>query len=117
SADIPVLVEQPSYFTQTSPEGTIRDGASDVVGFTPPNFAPTATLSADRTSGLAPLAVTFSLGASDPDNSIASWSLDFGDSSAAVSGSGPPPATAQHTYNRAGSFTATLTAVDANGAP
>ncbi|HLE96807.1 MAG TPA: S8 family serine peptidase, partial [Candidatus Thermoplasmatota archaeon] len=74
--------------------------------------APTASLSASPTSGAAPLDVTFTLGASDSDGTIASWSLTFGDATPASSGSGSPPATVAHTYAAAGSFTATLTVTD-----
>ncbi|MHB1261047.1 MAG: PKD domain-containing protein [Thermoplasmatota archaeon] len=71
---------------------------------------PVATLSASPSAGAPPLDVTFTMGATD-DGSIASWSLDFGDGSAAASGTGAPPATQGHTY-ASGAYEATLTVVD-----
>jgi hypothetical protein len=67
--------------------------------------------SASPQSGRAPLTVTLSASGYDPDGSIASWVWDLGDGTTAY---GP---TVFHTYNDAGSFTATVTAFDAQGAP
>lgn len=52
-------------------------------------------------------------GSSDPDSgdSVVSWSWNFGDGSAPVSGVSP-----SHTYAEAGSYTVTLTVVDEEGA-
>ncbi len=62
--------------------------------------APVAALSVTPSSGPAPLTVTASTAAStDPDNSIASSSIDFGDGSVA---SGQ---TASHTYRLSGTYT------------
>lgn len=79
------------------------------------NGPPVVTMTATPTSGLAPLQVTFTISASDPEGSIASYSLDFGDGSANVVAPGAPPNSAQHTYN-AGAFLPTITVTDPLGA-
>src|SRR6185295_10687574 len=62
-------------------------------------------------SGIAPLAVTFSsAGSSDPDGTIASYAWTFGDGGSASG------ASASHTYATAGTFTTTLTVTDNAGA-
>jgi PKD repeat protein len=71
---------------------------------------PTAVLSADRTSGPAPLTVNFSAtGSSDVDGTIVSYAWNFGDGS---QGAG---ASAAHTYSTAGTYNATLTVTDNAG--
>jgi PKD repeat protein len=82
-----------------------------------PNQAPTCSLYANPTSGPAPLAVTFTLSASDSDGSISSWVLDAnGDGTMDFSGSGTPPSTKNYTYNSAGSYIALLLVTDNRGA-
>lgn len=77
----------------------------------PANNAPTAVASANVTSGVAPVQVTFSsAGSSDSDGSIASYSWNFGDGSTSTAAS---PA---KTYSTAGVYTATLTVTDNLGA-
>ena len=72
-----------------------------------------ATLSASPTSGLVPLAVTFTIGISGGYIPYTGGTLDYGDgASDPVSDSG----TKVHTYTKAGTFTATLTFTDALGA-
>jgi PKD repeat protein len=73
------------------------------------NQPPTATASATPTSGLAPLAVTFTGSGSDPDGTIASYAWVFGDGG--TSNAQNP----SHTYQTAGNFNATLTVTDNNG--
>jgi len=91
--------------------------AVQAAGGTTPNQPPTCSLSANPTSGEAPLTVTFSMSASDTDGTIASWQLDVdSDGIAEYSGSGSPPATQEHTYNDAGTYTAKLTVWDDAGA-
>jgi PKD repeat protein len=71
---------------------------------------PTAVLSANPTSGTAPLTVQFDGSQStDQDGSIVSYAWTFGDGGSA---SGP---TVSHTYAAAGSYTATLTVTDNTG--
>ena len=75
------------------------------------NNPPTASFTANPTSGAAPLTVNFDASAStDPGGSIASYACTFGDGQ---SGSG---ATTNHIYTTGGSFTVTLTVTDNGGA-
>ncbi|MFZ4432888.1 MAG: PKD domain-containing protein, partial [Microthrixaceae bacterium] len=77
----------------------------------PPNVAPVASAAVTPTSGRAPLTVALSsAGSGDSDGSIVSYSWDFGDGS-------PTESTpdASHTYGP-GTWTATLTVVDDDGA-
>lgn len=76
-----------------------------------PNVAPTANVTATPISGTAPLLVTLDGSASwDSDGSIAKYSWNFGDGTAAALG-----AVVQHTYQKAGTNTATLTVTDNRG--
>jgi hypothetical protein len=75
--------------------------------------APVASLVVSPVTGNAPLAVTADAGgSSDPDGSIASYRFDFGDGT--VVGPQPSPV-ASHAYG-AGSWTATVTVTDDDGA-
>jgi PKD repeat protein len=98
---------------------TVTDdqGATDVKGITivvsprVSNQPPVAVASATPTTGVAPLAVTFSsAGSTDSDGSIASFAWSFGDGTSAT---GP---TAARTYSTAGVYRATLTVTDDKGA-
>ncbi len=81
------------------------------------NRSPTATASANPTSGSVPLTVTFSLDASDVDGSISSWKLDINNNGTAeYSGSGSPPPTQKHIYQSSGTYLAKLTVADTNNA-
>jgi PKD repeat protein len=74
------------------------------------NAAPTATFTATPISGRAPLLVSFDAsGSRDTDGTIASYAWTFGDTG---TGTGVTP---QHTFNTAGTFTATLTVTDNEG--
>ena len=76
---------------------------------------PIAVLGANKTSGAPPLTVTFDgSGSSDPDGSIASWSLNFGDGSS-TSGNGAVPSSIPHKYTSACNCTASLTVTDNQG--
>lgn len=82
---------------------------------------PIARLSANKARGEAPLAVRFTLGGSDPDGSINNWTLDYGDGSPKVSGTGVLFANGathpqDHTYERNGTFEAVLSVRDNLGA-
>lgn len=75
------------------------------------NQAPTAIAGADKTSGSAALTVNFtSVGSNDSDGTIANYSWNFGD------GTTSNQANPSHVYNNAGTYTATLTVTDNNGA-
>jgi PKD repeat protein len=75
------------------------------------NQTPVAVAGADKTSGNSPLIINFSSqGSNDPDGTITGYSWNFGD------GTSSNLANPSHTYNSAGSFTATLTVTDNGGA-
>ena len=75
------------------------------------NQTPVAAMSAQPSSGPAPLNVFFNAGgSSDPDGSIVSYTWNFGDS-ATASG-----VTANHSYTAPGSYIARLTVTDNQGA-
>jgi PKD repeat protein len=76
------------------------------------NQAPTAVAGADDINDTAPFTTNFSsAGSIDPDGTIVSYSWDFGDGSPVDTTANP-----SHTYPVAGSYTATLTVTDDNGA-
>jgi len=79
---------------------------------TQPNQPPIASLSANPRSGNAPLEVTFTMSASDPDGRISAWILRPGDGSPDYSGLGSPPSTKTHTYRDPGNYTAILMVMD-----
>lgn len=58
--------------------------------------------------------ITLALAASDPDGTIASYSLAWGDGQT-TSAATPPPGTLTHTYAAASNFTAVLTVTDNDG--
>ncbi|GAA3239030.1 carbohydrate-binding protein [Actinocorallia longicatena] len=75
------------------------------------NRSPVAKAAADRTSGPSPLAVTFSsAGSRDPEGGALTYAWTFGDGATSAD---PNPA---HTYTDEGTFTATLTVTDPEGA-
>ena len=77
----------------------------------PVNRPPVASATAAPTSGMAPLAVAFDgSSSSDPDGGIASYAWTFGDGGSAGG------QTASHTYQSAGTYSATLTVTDSLGA-
>ncbi|KRT56618.1 PKD repeat [endosymbiont of Ridgeia piscesae] len=75
------------------------------------NLPPSAVASAAPTAGVAPLEVSFSsVGSSDPDGTIQHFSWAFGD------GSSSTEANPLHSYATPGSYTATLSVTDDQGA-
>ncbi|WP_291416806.1 ThuA domain-containing protein [Actinophytocola sp.] len=76
------------------------------------NRAPIARAQADKTSGIAPLAVQFgSDGSLDPDGTPITYAWDFdGDGTTDSTEANP-----SHTYTANGNFSATLTVTDADG--
>ncbi len=75
------------------------------------NQPPLAVLSVTPASGVAPVTVTASTaGSSDPDGTVASSLINFGDGTSAA---GP---TASHTYKAAGTYAVTATVTDNLGA-
>ena len=72
--------------------------------------SPIAAAAANKTSGTAPLKVTFSsAGTEDPDGDALTYAWDFGD------GGTSAEANPVHSYKKNGTYTATLTATDASG--
>jgi endonuclease/exonuclease/phosphatase family metal-dependent hydrolase/glutamine cyclotransferase len=112
------IVLSPVTYLNSSPGLLKNDNtilASTLGGGTPPppppaNLPPVVTVSANPTSGVAPLGVSFSQTSSDPDGYIASYSWTFGD------GQTSTQAFPSHTYSSAGSYTARLTVTDNQGA-
>ncbi len=74
------------------------------------NQPPTAILSADKTSGTAPLLVEFDGSLSTDDSNVDLYAWNFGDDTV---GSGD---TIKHSYTEPGSYVATLTVTDDEGA-
>jgi PKD repeat protein len=79
------------------------------------NTPPACTLTADPVTGAAPLLVRFTGTGADPDGSIVSWTLDFGDGSREWTDTAPPTGRG-HVYTSAGVYRASLTARDDYGA-
>jgi PKD repeat protein len=75
------------------------------------NQPPVAVASANPESGEAPLTVQFSSdGSHDPDGTITAYAWDFGD------GDSSPDANPAHAYSVAGTYSASLTVTDDDGA-
>jgi glucose/arabinose dehydrogenase len=107
----PVGQTQALYYTTYANGGQVRR-----IQFTQQqNQAPTAAVTADVTTGPAPLTVNFDGSASsDPDpGDTLTYIWDFGDGTAATE---TTTATVTHVYSSAGTFTATLTVRDNHGA-
>lgn len=112
------VVEANEQFTValSGPTGGLTIADSEGAGIilnddTTPNQPPVAAAGANPTSGVAPLPVSFSsAGSSDPDGSIVSYAWTFGD------GGTSNAANPSHTYAAAGTYTATLTVTDNQGA-
>jgi PKD repeat protein len=94
-------------------KASIVNHMSPAVSFNPADQAPQASLSLSATSGPAPLHVTASsANSSDPDGSITTVKIDFGDGTVVSGGAGFAPS---HTYTASGTYTVTLTVVDNGG--
>ncbi len=95
-----------------SASGSYHGGGDVFVARISTDAAPlTASAAASPGSGLAPLTVNFSAGASGGTGVYDSYSWDFGDGSPHASGKNP-----SHTYTVGGTYTATLTVTDSMGA-
>jgi PKD repeat protein len=74
------------------------------------NQAPTVALSLSADTVVTGAVVTAKVTASDPDGTIASYSVDFGDGTVVTTSS------ASHAYTKAGTYTVTATTTDNKGA-
>lgn len=96
----------PDEGSQPSDPGTGGTGGS-----TPANNPPQAVLEASPATGVAPLAVTFTINGTDVDGDALSWSLDWdGDSTPDAEGT-ELPATVEHSFDQ-GDHMANLTVSD-----
>ena len=86
-------------------------GTASVTIIATANQPPTATAEADVTSGITPFAVAFTGTCADSDGACVTTVWTFGDGSPTAS-----TLTASHTYTTGGTFTATFTATDDEGA-
>src|SRR5215469_13445494 len=101
-----------TVFVQAVGKPSLTNKISAGAALTIPNQPPVAMLNLSATSGAAPLAVTASsAGSFDPDGTIASTVINFGDGSPTVTA-----ASATHTYSAAGNYTVTVTVTDNLGA-
>jgi uncharacterized repeat protein (TIGR03803 family) len=90
--------------------GTAEEGGAGAEGTVYALSAIQETFTANRTTGNAPLTVTFSAAGMDNyGDAVTGWSWNFGDG---VTSSEQNPS---HTYGVAGNFTPTLTATNGNG--
>jgi PKD repeat protein len=92
---------------------TIAHVVTTVVRAGPPG-SPSAKASASPITGNAPLNVSFSGSATDPDNNIVLYEWDF-DGDGTFDWSSPSPATASFTYTQAGTHVASLRVTDETG--
>lgn len=101
-----------------NPSGS-GDNVTDNIDFVPwlespkdnvPNQAPTASATADVTTGSAALTVSFIGSGADPDGKIVSYHWDFGDGFVSTEQN------ISHTYPKAGVYAVTLTVADDDGA-
>jgi cytochrome c len=114
----PSTTTGPLFFVARNNEGvTTGDGLFNVnwVDFlgrgVTDNAPPVITASANPSTGVAPVEITFSGSATDEEGDLPlTYAWDFGD------GSGATTPNAVHTYTAAGNYTATLTVTDSRGA-
>ncbi|WP_026421932.1 PKD domain-containing protein [Actinokineospora inagensis] len=97
--------------TVTNSTGATTTKSVDIVVSGRANTAPTATYALDTTRGVAPLPVSATVTATDAQDDALTYSLDFGDGTAAASGS-LPHGPIGHTYTRAGTFLTRLVVSD-----
>jgi PKD repeat protein/flagellar hook assembly protein FlgD len=97
--------------TVTNSAGASSTRAVDLSASGAGNTPPTATLELSATSGVVPLPVEATLGGADADDDPLTYSLDFGDGGAPVSGSLPDGPVTQ-TYDEAGTYLVRLAVSD-----
>ncbi|HLF16043.1 MAG TPA: PKD domain-containing protein [Candidatus Thermoplasmatota archaeon] len=96
----------------TTSGGATTSGPAPTTG--PANRAPTASLEANETQGVSPLAVEFTLDGADADGNDLTWTLDVdGDGTVDFDGTGDDfPATVTHTFDLAGDYLVVLNVTD-----
>lgn len=83
-----------------------------VVANIPPTVNLTSVFAGIPTGNIAQFLLSFTV---DPAGSVANWSMDFGDGSPLVTGTGNPPTSFNHVYSTPGTKTATFTLFDNQG--
>ena len=92
-------------------DGSLGTGSVRRIVYTPGNRSPTAVIETNRTSGPAPLAVSFDgRDSTDPDGDPLTYEWSFGDGTPGSTQPNP-----SHTYTNPGNYTATLTVSDGRG--
>jgi parallel beta-helix repeat protein len=105
-------VDDPATPNSGNPSGSFYDRGAYEYQPSGTQTGPTAALSVSPASGTAPLQVTADASGSTAGSApISSYSFNFGDGTTVGPQSG---ATANHTYQSAGSYTVTVTATDGN---
>jgi len=105
--------ETGTYLTTLTVNGEKNAKASssrEIVVNVPPNQPPIASFTPNPTTGMAPQLVSFVPTATDPDGTITQYFWDFGDG-VTIRGR-----VAKHTYHDPGTYLATLTVTDDDGA-
>jgi PKD repeat protein len=101
-----------TVFVKATGKPSMTNKMSAGISLTIPNLPPGVVLNVSPTSGAAALTVNASTsGSNDPDGSIASTVINFGDGSVPVSA-----VSASHIYTTGGTFTVSATATDNLGA-
>ena len=102
--------------TLTVSDGVLQSQKSvDITVRIPPPGPPSAALTADPSSGPAPMTVTYDAsGTTDPDDDLATFLWEYGDGSIARE-SLATVTVITHQYSEAGTYTARLTAFDMQG--
>jgi flagellar hook assembly protein FlgD len=103
-----------SYLVTIKADNGRGNSTSRSVGFLvrgPTNGPPTVAVSTSPTSGVAPLLTTTTVSGVDPEGDRLSYSIDFGDGSAAMSGAVPTSAV-DHTFTSSGVFNIRTTITD-----
>jgi PKD repeat protein len=94
----------PALLSLKTSQGT-KSSARLMVFATDPNPPRATWLTGTPINGFAPQIVDFNASQSAPGD----WSIDFGDGTAPVTGTGTPPASLPHTYTDPANYAATLT--------
>ena len=104
-----IAISEEEVIEVATQEDISGEAENQEVGNAPANATPTAVVSASRTSGTAPLRVTFIGSASADDKVITSHTWDFKDGNSATT------VNPEHVFAQPGVYEATLTVTDAEG--